>query len=149
MKDDLIEIFSDGSCLGNPGPGGWAALLRWRGHEKELSGAEANTTNNRMELQAAISALNELKKPSKVRLTTDSRYVIQGINDWLAGWVARGWKTASKQPVKNQDLWQALHEATQRHSIEWCWVKGHAGNVENERVDMLARGAAEAQQRLS
>ena len=147
--DDIVEIFSDGSCLGNPGPGGWAALLRWRGHEKELTGAESDTTNNRMELLGAIMALNELKKPSQVRLTTDSRYVIQGINDWLAGWVARGWKTASKQPVKNQDLWQALHEATKRHSIEWCWVKGHAGNVENERVDQLARGAAEAQQRQS
>lgn len=147
MSDDVVEIFSDGSCLGNPGPGGWGALLRWRGYEKELSGGEPNTTNNRMELMGAICALNELKKPSKIILTTDSRYVIQGINEWLAGWVARGWKTANKQPVKNQDLWQALHEATQRHEIDWRWVKGHAGHDENERVDDLARHAAEAQQR--
>lgn len=147
MSDDVVEIFSDGSCLGNPGPGGWGALLRWRGHEKELSGGEPNSTNNRMELMGAISALNELKKPSKIILTTDSRYVIQGINEWMAGWVARGWKTASKQPVKNQDLWQELHAATQRHEIEWRWVKGHAGHDENERVDDLARHAAEALQR--
>ena len=146
MSDDVVEIFSDGSCLGNPGPGGWGALLRWRGHEKELSGSEADTTNNRMELSAAIFALNELKKPSTIILTTDSRYVIQGINEWLEGWVARGWKTASKQPVKNQDLWQQLHEATQRHQIEWRWVKGHAGHDENERVDSLARKAAESLQ---
>lgn len=145
--DDIVEIYSDGSCLGNPGPGGWGVLLRWRGHEKELSGGEAETTNNRMELLAAINALNELKKPSKIVLTTDSRYVIQGINEWMTGWVARGWKTANKQPVKNKDLWQALHQAIQPHQIEWQWVKGHAGHDENERVDDLARNAAEAQQR--
>ena len=146
LENDIVEIFSDGSCLGNPGPGGWGVLLRWRGHEKELSGGAKQTTNNRMELQAAINALDELKKPSKVVLTTDSRYVIQGINEWMAGWVARGWKTAAKQPVKNQDLWQELHRAIQPHSIEWRWVKGHAGHDENERVDELARLAAQAQQ---
>ena len=146
MSDDVVEIYSDGSCLGNPGPGGWGALLRWRGHERELSGSQVETTNNRMELTAAIEALNALKKPSKVILTTDSRYVIQGINEWMPNWVARGWKTASKQPVKNQDLWQALHEQVGRHDIEWQWVKGHDGHRENERVDELARLAAEARQ---
>ena len=146
MSDDVVEIYSDGSCLGNPGPGGWGALLRWRGHERELSGSQAETTNNRMELTAAIEALTALKKPSKVILTTDSRYVIQGINEWMPNWVARGWKTASKQPVKNQDLWQALHEQVGRHDIEWQWVKGHDGHLENERVDELARLAAEARQ---
>ena len=146
MSDDVVEIYSDGSCLGNPGPGGWGALLRWRGHERELSGSQAETTNNRMELTAAIEALTALKKPSKVILTTDSRYVIQGINEWMPNWVAKGWKTASKQPVKNQDLWQALYEQVGRHDIEWQWVKGHDGHLENERVDELARLAAEARQ---
>ena len=149
MSDDIVEIYSDGSCLGNPGPGGWGVLLRWRGIERELSGGEQDTTNNRMELRAAIEALNTLKKPSQVVLTTDSRYVIQGINEWMAGWVARGWKTASKQPVKNQDLWQALHSAIQPHDITWQWVKGHAGHDENERVDTLARNEALAQQAQS
>ena len=149
MSDDIVEIYSDGSCLGNPGPGGWGVLLRWRGIERELSGGERDTTNNRMELRAAIEALNALKKPSQVVLTTDSRYVIQGINEWMAGWVARGWKTASKQPVKNQDLWQALHSAIQPHNITWQWVKGHAGHDENERVDTLARNEALAQQAQS
>lgn len=149
MSDDIVEIYSDGSCLGNPGPGGWGVLLRWRGIERELSGGELDTTNNRMELRAAIEALNALKKPSQVVLTTDSRYVIQGINEWMAGWVARGWKTASKQPVKNQDLWQALHSAIQPHDITWQWVKGHAGHDENERVDTLARNEALAQQAQS
>ncbi len=149
MSDDIVEIYSDGSCLGNPGPGGWGVLLRWRGMERELSGGEQDTTNNRMELRAAIEALNALKKPSQVVLTTDSRYVIQGINEWMAGWVARGWKTASKQPVKNQDLWQALHSAIQPHDITWQWVKGHAGHDENERVDTLARNEALAQQAQS
>ena len=144
MSAPIIEIFSDGSCLGNPGPGGWGVLLRWRGHEKELSGAEKETTNNRMELTAAIKALEAVNKPSSIILTTDSRYVIQGITDWMDGWVARGWKTASKQPVKNQDLWQALHQAIQPHQIEWRWVKGHAGHDDNERVDKLARTAAES-----
>ena len=149
MSDDIVEIYSDGSCLGNPGPGGWGVLLRWRGMERELSGGEQDTTNNRMELRAAIEALNALKKPSQVVLTTDSRYVIQGINEWMAGWVARGWKTASKQPVKNQDLWQALNSAIQPHDITWQWVKGHAGHDENERVDTLARNEALAQQAQS
>ncbi|MGC6516666.1 MAG: ribonuclease HI [Candidatus Puniceispirillaceae bacterium] len=149
MSEDLVEIFSDGSCLGNPGPGGWGVLLRWRGHEKELSGSEAETTNNRMELTAAIKALEALSRPSVVSLTTDSRYVIQGINDWLPNWVARGWKTAAKKPVKNQDLWQILHDAIQPHDITWHWVKGHDGHDENERVDDLARLAAEAQQASS
>ena len=143
MADDLITIHTDGACLGNPGPGGWGVLLSWRGHEKELSGAEADTTNNRMELMAAIMALEAVSRPAKVKLVTDSRYVIQGINEWLPGWIAKGWKTASKAPVKNQDLWQRLDEATKRHEIEWEWVKGHAGHAENERVDDLARMAAE------
>ena len=143
MADDLITIHTDGACLGNPGPGGWGVLLSWRGHEKELSGAEADTTNNRMELMAAIMALEAVSRPSKIKLVTDSRYVIQGINDWLEGWKAKGWKTASKAPVKNQDLWQRLDEAVQNHEIKWEWVKGHAGHAENERVDDLARMAAE------
>lgn len=143
MADDLITIHTDGACLGNPGPGGWGVLLSWRGHEKELSGAESDTTNNRMELMAAIMALEAVSRPSKIKLVTDSRYVIQGINDWLEGWKAKGWKTASKAPVKNQDLWQRLDEAVQPHEIEWQWVKGHAGHAENERVDDLARMAAE------
>ena len=143
MADDIITIHTDGACLGNPGPGGWGVLLSWRGHEKELSGAEADTTNNRMELMAAIMALEAVSRPAKIKLVTDSRYVIQGINDWLPGWIAKGWKTASKAPVKNQDLWQRLDEATKRHEIEWEWVKGHAGHAENERVDDLARMAAE------
>ena len=143
MADDIITIHTDGACLGNPGPGGWGVLLSWRGHEKELSGAEADTTNNRMELMAAIMALEAVSRPAKIKLVTDSRYVIQGINDWLPSWIAKGWKTASKAPVKNQDLWQRLDEATKRHEIEWEWVKGHAGHAENERVDDLARMAAE------
>ena len=143
MAYDIITIHTDGACLGNPGPGGWGVLLSWRGHEKELSGAEADTTNNRMELMAAIMALEAVSRPAKIKLVTDSRYVIQGINDWLPGWIAKGWKTASKAPVKNQDLWQRLDEATKRHDIEWEWVKGHAGHTENERVDDLARMAAE------
>ena len=143
MADDLITIHTDGACLGNPGPGGWGVLLSWRGHEKTLSGAEADTTNNRMELMAAIMALEAVSRPSKIKLVTDSRYVIQGINDWLDGWKAKGWKTASKAPVKNQDLWQRLDEATKAHEITWEWVKGHAGHAENEHVDELARMAAE------
>ena len=145
MADDIITIYSDGSSLGNPGPGGWAALLLWRGHEKEIFGCEAETTNNRMELLAAIQGLESLKRPAQVTLITDSKYVIQGITDWLPNWIARGWKTASKAPVKNQDLWQRLDEARRPHTIEWEWVKGHAGHPENERVDHLARTAAETQ----
>jgi ribonuclease HI len=133
-----VEIFTDGACLGNPGPGGWAALLRWRGEERELAGGEAATTNNRMELMAAIQGLEVLKRPSHVVLTTDSTYVRDGITRWIAGWQRNGWKTAAKKPVKNVDLWQRLNAAIAGHNVEWRWVKGHAGHDENERVDKLA-----------
>lgn len=139
-----IEIHTDGSCLGNPGPGGWAALLRYKGHEKELAGGEANTTNNRMELMAAIMALETLSEPCQIVLHTDSQYVRQGITEWMSGWLRRQWKTAGGDPVKNRELWERLHAATQRHSIEWRWVKGHNGDPDNERVDQLARNAAVA-----
>jgi ribonuclease HI len=137
-----IEAHTDGACLGNPGPGGWAALLRYGAHERELHGGEAQTTNNRMELMAAIRALEALTEPCEVALHTDSRYVQQGISEWLAGWRRRGWKTAGGDPVKNQDLWQRLDEARTRHQVEWKWVKGHAGDPDNERVDTLAREEA-------
>jgi ribonuclease HI len=137
----LVIIHTDGACSGNPGPGGWGALLEWGGHEKELSGAEAETTNNRMELMAAIQALNALKRPSKVKLVTDSTYVKDGVTKWIHGWKKNGWKTAAKKPVKNEDLWRQLDDAAQRHAITWDWVKGHAGHVENERADTLAREA--------
>ena len=144
MSAPQVEIWTDGACSGNPGPGGWGAILRFGEHEKELYGGEPETTNNRMELTAAIEALNALTRPCTVRLTTDSVYVKDGITKWLAGWKAKGWKTAAKKPVKNQDLWQALDEAAQRHQIEWAWIKGHAGHAENERADELARrGVAE------
>lgn len=139
-----IEIHTDGSCLGNPGPGGWAALLRYKGHEKELAGGEANTTNNRMELMAAIVALETLSEPCRIVLHTDSQYVRQGITEWMSGWLRRQWKTAGGEPVKNRELWERLHAATQRHSIEWRWVKGHNGDPDNERVDQLARNQAVA-----
>jgi len=138
---DIIEIWTDGACSGNPGPGGWGALLKSGGHEKELSGGERETTNNRMEMMAAIEALNALKKPSRVRLHTDSTYLKDGLTKWIHGWKRNGWKTAAKKPVKNKDLWQALEEATARHDIEWLWVKGHAGDPGNERADELARAA--------
>jgi ribonuclease HI len=137
MKE--IRIHTDGACSGNPGPGGWGALLQWNGNERELSGGEDHTTNNRMEMQAAIEALKALKHPCKVDLYTDSTYVRDGITKWLAGWKARGWKTAAKKPVKNADLWQALEDAAARHQVDWHWVKGHAGHDENERADELAR----------
>jgi len=137
-----VEIHTDGACLGNPGPGGWGALLRWKGHERELSGAEAHTTNNRMEMMAAIMALDALSEPCAVILHTDSQYLRQGITQWLPNWVRRQWKTASGAAVKNRDLWERLHTACQRHQIEWRWVKGHAGNPDNERVDALAGKAA-------
>ncbi len=137
-----IEAHTDGACLGNPGPGGWAALLRYGAHERELHGGEAQTTNNRMELMAAIRALEALTEPCSVALHTDSRYVQQGISEWLAGWRRRGWKTAGGDPVKNQDLWQRLDAARTQHQVEWKWVKGHAGDPDNERVDMLARDEA-------
>ena len=138
-----VEINTDGACLGNPGPGGWGALLRQGAREREISGGEAHTTNNRMELMAAIRALETLTRPCVVVLTTDSQYVRQGITEWMPSWVRRGWKTAAGQPVKNQDLWQRLHAAAATHRIDWRWVKGHSGNVDNERVDRLARAAAE------
>ena len=137
----VVELFTDGACSGNPGPGGWGAILRMGGHEKELSGGEPATTNNRMELMAAIAGLNALKQPSQVKLYTDSRYVMDGAMTWLANWKKRGWKTADKKPVKNEDLWRALDEAMARHQIKWHWVRGHTGHVENERADALARGA--------
>jgi ribonuclease HI len=140
MKD-IVEIFTDGACRGNPGPGGWGALLRYKGTEKRISGAEAQTTNNRMELMAAIEALASLKRPCSVSLTTDSQYVKKGINEWMADWKRRGWKTADKKPVKNLDLWQRLDEAARRHTVEWRWVRGHTGHVENEMVDALANRA--------
>jgi ribonuclease HI len=140
----VVEIYTDGACRGNPGPGGWAALLTSGGHDKELSGAERATTNNRMELKAVIEALGALKRPVQVRLFTDSQYVRRGILEWLPQWKARGWKTASRQPVKNQDLWQALEAQAGRHQIEWHWVPGHAGVPGNEHVDALANAAIDA-----
>ena len=138
-----VEVFTDGACLGNPGPGGWAALLRYRTVEKQLSGGEAETTNNRMELMAAIAALEALTRPSSVRLTTDSQYVKQGIELWVPKWRQNGWRTADRKPVKNQDLWERLSSAADRHSIRWHWTRGHSGHAENEQVDQLARAAAE------
>jgi ribonuclease HI len=139
-----VEIFTDGACRGNPGPGGWAALLRFRGHEKMLSGAVEQTTNNRMELTAAIEALAALKRQCRVRVTTDSEYLRQGITQWLAKWKANGWRTSQRQPVKNQDLWQRLDEVTSGHEVRWHWVKGHSGHDENERVDQAANEAIDA-----
>ena len=136
-----VDIFTDGACSGNPGPGGWGAILRYNGVEKELSGGEPETTNNRMEMMAAIAALEALKRPARVRLHTDSTYLKDGITTWIHAWKARGWKTASKKPVKNQDLWQRLEAALEPHEVEWFWVKGHAGHPENERADELARDA--------
>jgi len=136
-----VEIFTDGACSGNPGPGGWGAVLRYNGHEKELSGGELQTTNNRMELAAAIAALEALRRPAKVRLHTDSTYLRDGITRWIHAWKQRGWKTADKKPVKNVDLWQRLEAALHRHSVEWHWVRGHSGHPENERADALARRA--------
>jgi ribonuclease HI len=138
---DLVEIFTDGACRGNPGPGGWAALLRYGDQEKLIKGAEEQTTNNRMELTAAIEGLAALKRPSTVRLTTDSQYVRQGVNDWMPRWKRNGWRTAARRPVKNRDLWERLDELSQRHQIDWCWVKGHSGHPENERVDEAANVA--------
>ena len=139
-----IEIFTDGACKGNPGPGGWGAVIRYGTHEKEISGGEPDTTNNRMELSAAIHALNTLIEPCQVTLCTDSKYVLEGITKWVAGWQRNGWKNASKQPVRNADLWHDLIEATARHHIEWLWVKGHSGHEGNDRADTLASDAAHA-----
>jgi ribonuclease HI len=139
-----VDIYTDGACRGNPGPGGWGALLLSGEHERELSGAEVATTNNRMELTAVIRALEALKRPMQGRVYTDSQYVRRGVLEWLPQWKARGWKTADKQPVKNQDLWETLDELVKRHELEWHWVKGHSGNAGNERVDQLANRAIDA-----
>ncbi len=139
-----VEVFTDGACKGNPGPGGWGAILRMGRHEKELSGGEADTTNNRMEMTAVIRALTALIEPCEVILHTDSRYVIDGMTKWVEGWKRKGWVNASKQPVRNQDLWHDLIEAAQHHQVEWQWVKGHDGHPENERADRLASDAAMA-----
>ncbi|OQW61588.1 MAG: ribonuclease HI [Proteobacteria bacterium HN_bin10] len=138
---NTVDIWTDGACSGNPGPGGWGAVLHYGGAEKEISGAEASTTNNRMELMAAIQALNALKRSSKVRLHTDSKYVMDGVTKWIHGWKKNGWKTADKKPVKNEDLWKLLDEANARHEVTWKWVKGHADNEMNNRADELARTA--------
>jgi ribonuclease HI len=143
-QHEAVDIHTDGACSGNPGPGGWGAVLRWRGRTRELSGFEPTTTNNRMELLAAISALEALKRPMTVRLFTDSNYLRQGVTAWLPEWKARGWRTAAKQPVKNQDLWQRLETALERHRVEWRWVRGHSGDPDNERADQLARLAIRA-----
>lgn len=138
---ERVAIFTDGACSGNPGPGGWGAVMRWRGAEKELSGGEPLTTNNRMELMAAIAALESLTRPMSVRLHTDSQYVKDGITQWIAGWKRNGWKTAARKPVKNEDLWKRLDIAQARHRVTWHWVRGHNGHAENERADQLARDA--------
>lgn len=144
-KEIRVEIFTDGACSGNPGPGGWGAVLRWRDTERELKGSESETTNNRMELMAAIKALESLDRPVKVDLYTDSTYVQKGITEWIHSWKRRGWKTASRTPVKNEDLWRRLDNAIQHQDVSWHWVKGHAGHEGNERADALARaGLSEA-----
>ncbi|MCK9529744.1 MAG: ribonuclease HI [Gammaproteobacteria bacterium] len=137
-NDELVEMFTDGACRGNPGPGGWGVVLRYKGKEKTLHGGERHTTNNRMELTAAIRGLEALNRACAVRLTTDSKYVMDGVTKWLPGWKKRGWITADKKPVKNVDLWQQLDEATARHRVEWQWVRGHTGHPENELADALA-----------
>jgi ribonuclease HI len=137
-EKDVVEVFTDGACRGNPGPGGWGAVLRYKNKERELYGGEAHTTNNRMELTAAIEALKALKQPCEVEITTDSQYVKNGINQWIANWKKRGWKTSDKKPVKNIDLWQQLDALASQHNVKWHWVKGHSGHLENERADALA-----------
>jgi ribonuclease HI len=138
-----VDIYTDGACLGNPGPGGWAALLRADAREREISGGERLTTNNRMELMAVIQSLEALKTDCDVKLHSDSQYVLKGISEWMPNWIKRRWKTSAGDPVKNQDLWQRLDVATHRHQVQWLWIKGHSGHVDNERVDQLARQAAE------
>ena len=138
LDEPVVEIWSDGACRGNPGPGGWGVLLRSNGAQKELYGGEADTTNNRMELMAAIRALEALKRPSRVKLTTDSLYVMKGITTWIRDWKKKGWRTADKKPVKNEDLWRQLEAVAAKHEVEWHWVKGHVGHPENEWADMLA-----------
>lgn len=142
--ETLVEIFSDGACSGNPGPGGWGTILRCGGHEKEFSGYDPETTNNRMELIGAIAGLEALKRPCRVRMTTDSQYVKKGMTEWIDGWVKRGWKNSQKKAVANRDLWERLLSLTAQHEVEWCWVRGHDGHVENERCDALARAAIAA-----
>ena len=137
-KSSLVELYTDGACRGNPGPGGWGVLMHYKDHEKELCGGEPNTTNNRMELMAAIQGLESLSRRCPVKLYTDSKYVMQGITEWIDNWKARGWKTAAKKPVKNVDLWKRLDKARQQHEVEWVWVKGHSGHDGNERADQLA-----------
>lgn len=141
MSNKVVEIFTDGACRGNPGPGGWGVLLRYNGTERELYGYQAEATNNQMELMAAIQGLEALSRPCEVILTTDSQYVRQGITEWIAGWKRKNWKTAAGKPVKNQDLWQRLDQAAAPHQVDWRWVKGHSGHDENERVDQLANKA--------
>ena len=140
IEGAVVEAFTDGACSGNPGPGGWGAILRMAGREKELSGGDPATTNNRMELMGVIAAFEALKRPCRVKLHTDSKYVLDGATKWIHGWKRNGWKTADKKPVKNVELWQRLDLARNGHEVEWIWVKGHSGHVENERVDVLARG---------
>ena len=142
-KITKVQVYTDGACRGNPGPGGWGVLLRYNDTEKELYGAERATTNNRMELMAAIQALESLKRACEVTLTTDSQYVRKGITEWIDNWKRRGWKTADKKPVKNQDLWQRVEQATHKHKIHWKWIKGHSGHAENERADALANKAVD------
>ncbi len=142
-ENPLVEIFSDGACSGNPGPGGWGTILRFGGHEKELSGYDPETTNNRMELIGAIAGLEALTRPCRVRVTTDSEYVKKGMTEWIEGWVKRGWKNTQKKPVANRDLWERLLELADQHQVEWHWVRGHDGHAENERCDALARAAIE------
>jgi len=144
MAERIVEIFSDGACSGNPGPGGWGTILRYNGTEKELSGYEPETTNNRMELTAAIAGLEALTRPCRVALTTDSEYVKKGMTEWIHGWVRKGWKNSQKKEVANRDLWEKLLQLSQRHDIEWHWVRGHAGHEENERCDALARAEIES-----
>ncbi len=142
-RTNVVEIYTDGACSGNPGPGGWGALLRWRDREREISGGEGETTNNRMELMAAIQALEALNRPSRVRLHTDSNYVKEGITSWIHNWKKKGWKTSKRRPVKNVDLWQRLDSALGRHEVDWRWVRGHVGHPDNERADALARRGME------
>lgn len=145
---DVVDIWTDGACKGNPGLGGWGALLRHGGREKAICGGEANTTNNRMELMAVIQALKALKRPCQVRVHTDSQYVQKGMNEWLPGWKARGWRTADKKPVKNADLWQELEQQAAKHELTWLWVRGHAGDPGNERADQLANEGVEIARQL-